>query len=214
MPLILFEKISSDISMNAWKLEETIEDLRKNVILDYEEEDYFKSFGNEKRKKQWLGYRILLQHLLETRSLRIRYDDYGKPVLQDSDCRFSVSHSGDYAAAIINRRDDVGIDIEKIRERIERVKERFLSVEELKFINNEYRLEKLHVCWGAKESLYKLHGKPDVDLRTDIVLEQFDYLCIGKGNLGATMIASGNPGCFTIHYQRIEDYMLVYAVST
>ena len=211
MPSIFSEIVTPDISLNVWRIDEKTEDLRAKVILDIEEENYFNSFGNENRKKQWLGYRILLKHLLKTNSVKIRYDEYGKPFIPGSPCNFSVSHSGDYAAAIISTQAKVGIDIEKIGARIERVKERFLSEEELENIGNDQRLEKLHLCWGAKESLYKLYGKPNIDFKTDIALEQFDYLCIGRGIFHARMNLPEGAGSYTLRYQKIEEYMLVYA---
>jgi len=214
MPLILTKKINYDLSLNVWRLDETLEDLNAQVILDVEEENYLNSFGNVTRKKQWLGYRILLQHLLEGKRIKICYDQFGKPFIPGSECHLSVSHSVDYVAAIINRKGHIGIDIERIRERIERVKDRFLSEEELKNIGAEQRLEKLHICWGAKESLYKWYGKPDVDFKADMMLEQFHYLCIGKGMFRATMNLPEGIGYFTIHYQKIGDYMLVWAVPS
>jgi phosphopantetheinyl transferase len=213
MPLILTETVNPDITIKVWRLDEPVEELLEKVKLDSEEEDYFRSFGNEKRRKQWLGYRLLLQQMFVNLPLKISYDKFGKPFIPDSDNHFSVSHSGDYAVVIVDKKNFVGIDIEKIRDRIERVKERFLSDKELRDISNDHRLEKLHVCWGAKESLYKSYGKPDVDFKTDMHLEQFDYLCIGKGNFNATMNLPSGTDFFTIHYQKIENYMLVWAIK-
>jgi 4'-phosphopantetheinyl transferase EntD len=51
----------------------------------------------------------------------------------------------------------VGIDIERLKDRIYRIKDRFLTIEEHKSLGETNRLEKLYVIWGAKESLYKIY---------------------------------------------------------
>jgi 4'-phosphopantetheinyl transferase len=211
MPLILYHTINPSTFLGVWKIDETTETLRQQVYLDEQDEKYFQSFGSESRKKHWLSYRLILQELLETKKIKIIYDEYGKPAMPDFKGHFSVSHSGDFAAAILSHDLPVGIDIERIRERIERVAERFLSSEELDQTGDTDRLEKLHVCWGAKESLYKLYGKPEVDFQKDIRIKPFDYLCIGEGNCLAEMNTPEGSGFYTIFYRKIEDHMLVFA---
>jgi phosphopantetheinyl transferase len=180
--------------------------------LDENDEKYFKAFGNELRKKHWLSYRLILQELLKGKTIKIIYTEYGKPFIPSFNGYFSVSHSGDFAVAIVSYKMAVGIDIEKIRDRIERVTERFLTREELDQAGNSNRLEKLHICWGAKESLYKLYGKPDVDLQQDIRIRPFNYLCIGEGACQATMNTPEGLGFYSVFYRKIEDYMLVWAI--
>jgi 4'-phosphopantetheinyl transferase len=214
MSLIHWEQVNENSSLGVWRLDESLDELRSSVNLTREEEEYYASFGNERRKKQWLGYRIILQHLMNNKQVTLHYDEFGKPHFPDMGSHLSVSHSGDFSAAIISSRTPVGIDIEKIRDRIERVADRFLSVRESGWISNLHRLEQLHVCWGAKESLYKLHGTTDVDFKTDMELEQFEYICTGKGSISATMHLPEGKRDFIIHYRKMEDYMLVWAVRS
>lgn len=211
MPLTLYHKINESTFLGVWKIEETSKNLRQQLYLDDNDEKYVDSFGNELRKKHWLSYRMILQELLKTNTIKIIYDEYGKPRMPDFKGHFSVSHSGDLAAAIVSYEIPVGIDIERIRERIERVAERFLSLEELEQTGDNARLEKLHVYWGAKEALYKLYGKPEVDLQKDIHIEPFDYLCIGEGNCRAKMITPEGLRFYNIFYRKTEDYMMVWA---
>jgi 4'-phosphopantetheinyl transferase len=211
MPLILNQSINESTSIGVWKITETVESLTSLIELDENARQYFKTFGNDMRRKHWLSYRLILQELLPAKKIEIIYDDYGKPWIPDFNGHFSVSHSGDFAVAIVGYETPVGIDIERIRDRIERVAERFLIKEEIDQIGFVDRLEKLHVCWGAKESLYKLYGKPDVDLQKDILIEPFDYLCIDEGTCQATMNTPGGIGSYNIFYRKIEDYMIIWA---
>ena len=212
MPLILNHIINESTFLGVWKISETSEDLRRLVDMDENDRNYFESFGNEQRKKHWLSYRLILRELLKTDKVRIIYDEYGKPGMPDFSGHFSVSHSGDFAAAIVSYETPVGIDIERIRERIERVAERFLSAEELEQVGNNNRLERLHICWGAKESLYKLYGKPEVDFQKDIMIKPFDYLCIEEGACKAIMNTPEGVGLYNIFYKKLEGYMMVWAV--
>jgi 4'-phosphopantetheinyl transferase len=213
MPLILNHKINESTFLGVWKISETSENLKQKLDMDENDRKCFKSFGNESRKKHWLSYRLILQRLLKTKFIRIVYDKYGKPGIPGFKGHFSVSHSGDFAAAIVSNGLPVGIDIEKMRERIEKVAERFMSVEELDHTGNKNRMEKLHIYWGAKESLYKLYGKPEVDFQNDIQIGPFDYLCIGEGNCRAKMKTPDGVGFYNIFYRNIEDYMLVWATG-
>lgn len=213
MPLILSQKINESTFLGVWKIIETSEILKLQLELDENDEKYFGEFGNELRKKHWLSYRLILQELLKAKTIKIIYNEYGKPFIPSFKGYFSVSHSGDFAAAIVSYEMPVGIDIEKIRDRIERVTERFLNKEELDQAGNSNRLEKLHICWGAKESLYKLYGKPDVDFQKDLLIEPFDYLCIGEGACRATMNTPEGLGFYSIFYRKIEDYIMVYAFN-
>jgi phosphopantetheinyl transferase len=150
---------------------------------------------------------------LPSTNTKIVYDEYGKPNMPFYKGNFSVSHSVDYAAAIVSSDLEVGIDIEKIGDRIKRVAERFLSPEELSWTGSSDPAEKLLICWGAKESIYKIAGKPDADFQKDIRIEPFDYLCIGEGACQAGMKTTGKLHHFDVCYRKIEDYMLVWAVQ-
>jgi 4'-phosphopantetheinyl transferase len=212
MPLVLHHNINESTSLGAWKIDETPDNLKQQLDLDENDGRQVMSFGNELRKKHWLSYRLILQKLLKKNKVRVIYDEFGKPGIPDFKGHLSVSHSGNFAAAIVSLHSPVGIDIERIRERIERVSERFMSKAEHENTGNKDRLEKLHIYWGAKESLYKLHGKPEVDLQNDIRIEPFDYLCIGEGTCRAAMNKPDGTGYYNIFYRKIEDYIMVYAL--
>jgi 4'-phosphopantetheinyl transferase len=214
MPFVLKNHgVTTLLSVGVWKMDESLPFFRKAVLLDPAEEELLASFKNETRKKQWLCYRLIIQELLGSKGSSLKYDNFGKPYFSDTSMAVSVSHSGEFAAVILSNSLCVGIDVEKIRDRVERIKERFLSVSELNRIGSENRLEKLYIHWGAKESLYKIHGRPEVDFINDISIEPFDYLCTGEGSCKAWMRTPGETGIYEIIYRKIDEYMLVYAVK-
>jgi 4'-phosphopantetheinyl transferase len=214
MPLILDKDIDGQTRLGVWKIDETKEELKKQVELHPGEEAQYASFKSEVRKKQWLSYRILLKNMVSPDLPFLEYDIFGKPRLRNSRICLSISHSGDYSAVITRKNGPAGIDIERLKERIYRVKDRFLSTEEDQMIREPHRMEKLYVAWGAKEALYKIYGKPELDFQRDIFVESFDYLCSGEGRCSARMTTPEGWEKYDIFYERISDYMLVYGLKT
>ncbi|MEI6898576.1 MAG: 4'-phosphopantetheinyl transferase superfamily protein [Bacteroidota bacterium] len=213
MPIILKDIATGPEQIGVWKINETSDQLMALAKLDSAEKMIVSSYKNEQRKLHWLAYRALLNEMLPLTTCRVKYDQHGKPYLDGEPFHISVSHSGEFAAIIVSD-NAVGIDIEKISGRVGRVQERFLSVEELNSIGDLDRTEKLHICWGAKESLYKLNGTPEVDFQVDIHLEQFHYLCNGNGHFQATMQTLAGLEEFEISYLKFEEYMLVWATGS
>jgi len=211
MPLIINENITADCILGVWKIEEPADFLLRQILLTKTEEDFYLTLKSEIRREQWLSYHIIIRELLGKEGNELEYDPFGKPHLKDRSHFLSVSHSGSYSAVIISKNIPVGIDIEKIRDRIERVKDMFLSPEEMMQVGSKDRLEKLVVYWGAKEALYKIYGNPGLLCMPDISVKPFDYLCSGNGSTSAVVKSDPKTENYTIYYRQIDDYILVYA---
>jgi phosphopantetheine--protein transferase-like protein len=61
----------------------------------------------------------------------------------------------------------VGIDIEKIHDRILKIKDRFLSEKEIKEVCSG-EIEKMTLCWSAKEAIFKKYGGETVFFKDKI----------------------------------------------
>ena len=86
----------------------------------------------------------------------------GKPYAVGLPVHFSVSHSGDYAVCAVSE-NEIGIDIERIREINPNVARRFSSENEIEYISsNENGLFEI---WTLKEAYFKCIG---TGLGTDI----------------------------------------------
>lgn len=194
-----------------WQITETSGQLLTRLAPDKEAMKQYRNFTHEQRKKQWLAYRLILKHLLSPSQAGIRYDIHGKPFLISGSHHISVSHAGTMAAAVCNRKFEVGIDIETIKDRLARVKERFLNRDELDHLDTKPDLELLYIHWCGKEALYKLLGTPDTDFKKDIHIHAFDYLCHSNGTFIATLDTPAGPMSCTLFYRKVQDYMLVVA---
>ncbi len=186
-------------------------ELRSAIKLRKEEEILYQSFVAESRKKQWLAYRILIKDLLRPDDFPVEYNEHGKPFLAGSDYHISVTHTEDLAAVIISRHARVGIDIEKIKPRILKVKDKFLSPAELAMVGKERELEQLTLAWCAKESLYKLYGKRNLDFREEIKVE----IPMKAGiSFEAEIRFGGRIDRFRLFSEMTGDFMLVYLTET
>lgn len=97
--------------------------------------------------------------------LRFAYSPKGKPSLESpaSDLLFSVSHSGRRALIAVTRAQQVGVDVEAIRENVEifELAERFFSASEcerLRAAPAQKAREAFFRIWTAKESFIKASG--------------------------------------------------------
>jgi 4'-phosphopantetheinyl transferase len=207
----LLRKIIDDHTLYAvWKISESVDELRSVISLRESEETLYHSFVAESRKKQWLAYRILIRELLKPEEFPVEYDSFGKPYLAGSDFHISVTHTDDLAAVIISRHTRVGIDIERIRTRIEKVRERFLDAEELTSIGKDKALEQLTLAWCAKEALYKLYGQRNLDFRDNISVKI--PACAGM-TFKAEIRFGGEIDKYQLYSELIGNYILVYLLD-
>lgn len=211
MGLAYQKQIDSRTSFAVWKIEESAEDLYSRLQLNDRENAYLDSLSNGKRNLHWLSTRNLLRQMLNTDEyIDCRVDDHGKPYLVNFPHHISFSHSFDYAAVMISQDKPVGIDIELVKSKITRVAKKFMSAEELTFIDPENTIAHLYTCWCAKEAIYKLHGKPNVSFKEHIHLHPFPYA--GEGCFEARLMA-GEEMYFNVHYECFADYMIGYVAG-
>lgn len=162
-----------------------------------------------KRDIETQGKLYLLGQLLDNEAIGLIYDEKGKPHLANDTRHISLSHSHDKLAMIINEREPTGIDIELIRDKVLRIRHKFLSAPELAETGDD--VEKLLIYWAAKETLYKIYGLKEVDFVTHLFVRPFQ-----KHHLGTIIGEINLPAfkkSFELNYQSIDHYILVYALS-
>lgn len=212
MPVIFAQTIGHGTNLCVWHATEDAGFLRGMVDLGPEDERLFASVSNKSRKLQWLGCRMALSYLMQTPRLRIRYDSFGKPYLVSDQADISFTHTGKFAAAICSSTCKVGIDLEQVREKISRVASRFLTPGELSMASGkEDRLKVLTLFWSAKETLYKINGKPDLDIQHDLCIESFTYLCLPDGELNTRIKRPASELVIPVSYHLMEDTILTWA---
>lgn len=209
MPVTFQENINEDTSIGLWKITETPEDLEQRLQLKEHELKLLRSLSKEKRNLHWLATRVLLRRMLNTSEyIDCQADENGKPILINHPHHISLSHSYNYAAVMISKTKKVGIDIEMIKDKIVRVQQKFMSAQELNFIQEENRIAHLYVCWCAKEALYKLNGKKETSFKNHIRITPFSYQDVGV--LNGSIDKGTQSDQFKVFFRKFEDYMLGY----
>lgn len=213
MALVYHKEIDQFTSFAVWKIEETADELFNQLQLKDHELSYLDTLISGKRNLHWLSTRVLLRKMINTDDyIDCQIDESGKPYLTNFPHHISLSHSFDYAAVMISKNKAVGIDIELIKDKIERIAHKFMSPDELSFIGAEDRIEHLYVCWCAKEAIYKLHGKKNVGFLKNIRIKPFDYP--GKGSFDASLNLNTSSRDFTVYYDKFEGYMIGYVAGS
>ena len=107
----------------------------------------FNSFKSDKRKLEFYHLRVLWNSFNTEQN--ILYQPSGKPYLQNGFLSMTHSHQQVVIAYSLNK--EVGVDIEMISNKIEKVKHKFLHP------NDNYEsLKDLTQLWTIKEAVYKL----------------------------------------------------------
>lgn len=123
-----------------------------------------------KRIKERITATALLKEMLEE-EVSIEHYKNGKPFLKDKAYNISISHSKNYIAIALNKKNEIGIDIEYMAEKINKVKNKFIADSE--YIDTENKSIHLAIHWCTKEALFKCVNNPNVDFRNDFSLSQF-----------------------------------------
>ena len=203
MPVFFQHRINEHTRLGIWKIEETEEFFRGNVPLH-------RDVTHPHKRLQHLAGRFLLQFLFPDFPYEmIQIADTRKPFLADERYHFSISHCGDYAAAIVSRTQRVGIDIEKPVEKIGRIRDKFLNEgEKQRFLPGPEDLKALTILWSAKESIFKWYGNGAVEFR--------DHILLGKKHSDTETIEvdfSKTGEQLVVHYREFEHLVLAFVIS-
>ena len=158
MPLLL-KKEENNNTVLVWKISEPLEKL-----ISLTSNTDYSHLKSEKRKKEFLACKILLNHFDE--NLKISYSENGSPNLSNHQY-ISISHSGDLVCIIISDQ-KIGVDIEQISDKSLRLKEKFINSHHTKL-----NKEKSTLIWCIKEAVFKFHKIGNVDFIKDISVPEF-----------------------------------------
>jgi phosphopantetheinyl transferase len=180
--------------------------------LDEAELAKLSSLAKGKRTLHWLATRVLLRYLLQTPEfISCPSDSNGKPYLPDFPYEISLTHSYDYAGVMLSSAGVCGIDLEIVKEKVVRIKDKFLKPEEIGFIEEDQFVDQLYACWCAKEAVYKLQGNKGVSFYQDMTIEPFRYT--PQGVMTVNLNKNNEVRKFNVFYERFNEYMLGYVVG-
>lgn len=209
MPLYKTITVDELTKVFIWKVEESLEWLSKGIVLTEHCQKRVDGMKSELHRRGFMSIR----HLMAEAGYQdhdLYYDDHGKPHLKD-DKYISITHSFNFTAIIISNK-DVGIDIEKQREKILKIANKFTPLDEYHTLANEEALiRKLTIVWGAKESVYKVIAQPGVGFLQHINVTDFDF---DDSKTTTHVRYNGIDDWFDVSFLEFENFTCVYAMPS
>lgn len=194
-------------------------------VLSLDERERAERFRVPKAKDEFVLTRGTLRSLLGSAlhkhpgAVRFEYSEHGKPALsasEQSDLRFSVSHTEGIALFAFALGRAVGVDIEFVERSgdVNAIAERFFSAGErqvLRGLSSSNSREAFFRCWTRKEAYVKARGKG-----LSIPLDQFDVSILPDepAQLLATRPDPEEAARWSLHELTIRpDYAAALAVA-
>lgn len=219
MPLVYQQNINATSRIAVWHITEGEDFFLATVPVQREIKHWHK-------RLQHLAGRLLLKELYPEFPVEmIQVAETRKPFLENEPFHFSISHCGDYAAAMVSKTHRVGVDVELLNTKIEQIQHKFTSDEELKiftitgFANIQssiparpaggFNIQSLTLCWSIKESVFKWWGRGEVDFKKDIVLKSLS----GSPEQGVVHCIFRNEFELDIHYLFFNNNFLTWVLT-
>lgn len=205
--MALFKEVRDDNAiMGIWKMEENLTELESMYEVKEAEMPVYYAFRNDRRRKEWLTVRILLRTLLG-REVEICYHPSGKPYLKDESFFISITHTIGFVGVRLAHH-PVALDMEYYSKRVLHLIPRFVSVDELQYINPDYDVEMALVMWSAKETLFKLFDISDVAFDEHLFVSDLKYG--DKGVFKGRVEKDGFYAEVKLKFEIIGELILVY----
>ncbi|MBL0144384.1 MAG: 4'-phosphopantetheinyl transferase superfamily protein [Chitinophagaceae bacterium] len=202
MPLVYQQNINAVTKMGVWHISET-EDFFAKIPLQ-------KEITHWHKRLQHLAGRLLLTELYPNFPLAlIQIADTRKPFLANDKYHFSISHCGNYAAAIVSKENRVGADIEMVSAKVEKIMHKFLSDDEKDLILGTDIAKGATLFWSIKESIYKWQGEGGIDFKAHMQIKSL------TGNLeeGVAYCIFKSRIQLHVHYLFFNDNFITWVLS-
>ena len=129
------------------------------------------------RQAEWLSWRAIVRREVcrefgcRPAEIAIAYNETGAPVVEGAAVHAAVSHCrGSVAVGLSDA--PCAVDIESLDRNFGRIASRYMTPAE-QALSDDPRWPA--VVWSAKETLYKYAGRKELDLLSDLRVEQTDF---------------------------------------
>ena len=210
MPLQHIIHLNPHGIIGVWHLKEPEDYFTPHMHELVTEINHFEDITHAKRRTEWLAGRWLVRLLVDRMHIPFKgiwTDEYNKPHLTADNAAISISHASPYVVAILNTKKSCGIDIERLRDKLKPLSTKFLNKEELAMANGE--LTNLAILWGAKEALYKLHGKKSLIFRENLKIEELKFSA-GEDSFVGKLDIDNEHEKYILKAGKFDDYVLVH----
>ena len=210
MGLLINQEIEDGCRLGLWEITEDYETLFGMTYLNNDDLRRLNTFKNINRKVESLSVRALLQRMTRP-DARIVYNESRKPFLDDGSFNISVSHSHKYTSVLLGKNKLVGVDLEYMTYKINRLAHKFINEQEVISNHPLLRRKHLYIHWCAKEALYKICDKVDINFQDNLIIKPFD---VGRqGDIIGLVDNNSRHEEYKMHYQIDNNYVLVYCAK-
>lgn len=129
------------------------------------------------------------------------HDADGAPSVEGFHGHISISHCAGIAALAVNDTRRIGIDVERLRSQLHRIKSKYLTAREIPEYTTTRQLLQI---WTAKEAVYKAAGIPGLPLAAIEVLPPADWAIVTT--------AEGGVRRFKIYSSFTDEVMTTVAI--
>ena len=210
MGLYLKKELDNEAVIAVWQVTETEEELIELSSTPSDEMEEISFIRSESLRKQRLAVRALLNTLFDEK-VYLSHHDNGKPYLENNPVNISITHTEKYVAVILHEEENVGIDLESLDRDFSAVEKKALSEDEIDDLDDDNRNEQLAIYWCAKEAVFKLLSRYNVDFAEQIEIERFRLR--GEGELEATFTSKDEEEEFDLEYMTFDRHVLVWVVG-
>jgi 4'-phosphopantetheinyl transferase len=196
MPIVFEQQITSAKKIAVWQITEPIDFFLSRISAPFDKALH------PKRLLEKTCCSFVLNYISNEQIDQFLSNDmFGKPIINNSKTSVSFSHTKDLIACYIDSEgNDIGIDIEHLRKQLPALSKKFINHEDSSPFENEWHYL---FIWSAKEVLYKMWGKKNLDFYKDLkIITSTD--CEGY-------IHKDNTNIITkIKFHKINDVILTY----
>jgi 4'-phosphopantetheinyl transferase len=173
MPQIFSTNLHPSGNLLLWKAEEESDWFKEQLILVPDLWKEYESLMNQTIRHRWLASRYAVQQVSQQSPLELIKDQSGRPYLGVEGKPVSLSHCEGFVAAI-HADVSVGIDVERISSRVQKIKNYFMRDEELDLLGIDN--EPLILAWSAKESIYKWLGEKHLGYKSQLCIRSINFM--------------------------------------
>jgi phosphopantetheinyl transferase len=206
MPLVYQQNINDTTKIGVWHISEQEDFFLTEVPVQREISHWHK-------RLQHLAGRLLLKEMFPAFPVElIQIADTKKPYLANEPYHFSISHCGDYAAAIVSKTMRVGVDVELLHDKIERIQHKFIYDAEIKALQAQCAMplkQALTLYWSVKETVFKWWGNGVVDFKDDLVIRSIQ----GRPGQGMVQCIFKNEFTLDVQYLFFNDNFLTWVIT-
>lgn len=207
MAIIMNEHLECGCQLGIWKITEDLDTLMSEITLTREELETLERFSHTPRKIEWLSVRVLLKEMTNN-ELSIYYNGNRKPFIKGDSHYISISHSRDLTSIMLSNDRKVGVDLEYMSHRIGSIAHKFVNENDVITSDEEQKKYHLYIHWCAKEALYKICDKQDINFKDNLTIQPFQPM--EKGVIRGRVHNRSRNELFNLNYFSLGNYVLVY----